>query len=366
MVIFTPLNNRLVTTSPRLWSNWLVTVEMKLDEFRPGIESLSRTYSDVADILDLEDRAVRQHFYDVLSSWHRALSPDYEFLAKYEESVLRDRASIEKHNQNVGQLDDVVRQRDYENIPTWSAYLLNTLRRYVTKVEDAAKRHAGRLEGEGEASEALKAREDYRAAGLLLREMEQTELSHALRLAVKKANAAVEEAETAAESARAAAGIASGSTLTQRFEALSNEQLRTAKIFRWLTVIGVFLGIFLTYWMAFPFGEFDAIELSAGDAILRVSLLGAVLGLATYFGRQAGYHRDLGIWAKTIKEQLLTFDGYMEPLHDEQLRDAMRVSFAARVFGPTPEYREDSGVTLSSSMASGLLEMVGKSQNNAK
>lgn len=339
---------------------------MSLNEFRTGIESLSRAYADVADAFALEDPAVRQQFYDVLHSWYLALSPDYEFLAEYEESVLRDKESIDKHNETVARLDDLVRQRDYENISTWSTYLLDTLRGYVTRVEDAAKRQAGKLEGDGKKSEAVKARGDYRTAGLLLREMEQAALSHSLRIAVKKAKTAVTEAEAAAESAKAAAGIASGSRLTDRFAALSTEQLGTATKFRWLTVIGVVVGILVTYWLAFPPGEPHATGITAGDAIIRVSLLGAVLGLATYFGRQAGYHRDLGIWAKTIEEQLLTFDGYMEPLHDEQLRDALRVSFAARVFGPTPEYREDSGVMLSSSFTSGLSEMFGKSQTNAK
>lgn len=340
--------------------------EMRLNEFLAGIESLTRAYADAADIFEVEDPAERQHLYDVLTSWHQALSPDYEFLAKYEESVLRGKESVDQHNETVGRLSDLITQRDYENISTWSIYLLNTLRRYVARVEDAAKRQAGELEGGGKKPEALRARNDYRAAGLLLREMEQIDLSHSLRIAVKKAKAAVAEAETAAESARTAAGIASGSTLTTRFAALSTEQLHTATKFRWLTVICVVMGIFGTYWLAFSPDASPAAEITAGDAILRVSLLGAVLGLATYFGRQAGYHRDLGTWAKTIKEQLLTFDGYMEPLHDEQLRDAMRASFAARVFGPTPEYREDSGVTLSSSVTSALLEMVGKSQTNAK
>jgi hypothetical protein len=340
---------------------------MRLNDFLPGINLLNDAYSDVADTLELENPTVRQRIYDVLTSWNRALSPEYEFLSTYEELVLGDRKSIEKHSETIDHLNHLMRQGDYQNISTWSTYLLNTLARYVARVDEAAKRKAGRLAASGEEeAEALKAREDRRAAGLFLKEIEQANLTHTLHMAVAHAKAAVAEAEAAAESAKTAAGIASGSRLTDRFSALSIEQLNTAKKFRWLTVIGVVVGILGTYWLAFPFGESHSTDISAGDAIIRVSLLGAVLGLATYFGRQAGYHRDLGIWAKTIKEQLLTFDGYMEPLHNEQLRDAMRVSFAARVFGPTPEYREDSGVTLSSSVTNGLLEMAGKSQSNAK
>lgn len=334
---------------------------MKLNEFRPGIESLNRAYNDVKDQLGTEDSVVSERVHDVLSLWGEALGKDYEFLTTYEESVLHGPGPINDHNEEVQQLGDDIRRLDSKNIAIWSRYPLNTLRNYVTEVATTARNEAGKFEDNGEAPDASKARNDYRAAQLLLTRIQQAELSHLLRMAVKTAGNAVTEAETAAENAKTAAGIASGSTLTERFEELSNDHLRTGRRFRWLMATGVIAGIMGTYVLAFASGASNGTGTTTGDAIIKVSLLGAVLGLATYFGRQAAYHRDIGTWARTIKVQLLTFEGYMEPLHDETLRDAMRASFAARVFGSSPESKEDSGVTLSSSFMSELLATVGKS-----
>jgi hypothetical protein len=338
---------------------------MKLSEFRTGLESLNEAYRDVTDQLRMEDSEANAGVSDLLIIWWEALSSDYEFLSTYEESVLRDKKSIDDHKDTVEQLGNVLRQRDSKNIEIWSGYLLNTLQKYVAKVAQTAQDKAARAEGAGEKSEASKARDDYRRTLLFSTRIEQADLSQRLRMAVKKARAAAKEAESAAESAKTAAGVASGSRLTERFAALSKQQLRTATQFRWLTAVGVLVGIVGMYWLAFAPGVSHASEATTGDAIIRVSLLGAVLGLATYFGRQAGYHRDLGTWAKTIEEQLLTFDGYMEPIHDETIRDGMRAAFAARVFGSSPESKDDSGVTLGSSFISELLAVVGKSGANA-
>lgn len=338
---------------------------MKLSEFRTVLESLNEAYREVSDQLRMEDSEANAGFSDVLLIWWEALSPDYEFLSTYEESVLRDKKSVDDHKDTVEQLGNVLRQYDSKNIEIWSGYLLSTLQKYVARVAQTARDKAARFEGSGEKSEASKARDDQRRTLLLETRIEQAKLSQHLRMTVKKANEAVRELEEAAISAQTAAGFVSGARLTQRFEELSKDHLKSASGFRWLTAIGVVVGIAGTYFLAFVPGVSHGFATTTGDAILRVSLLGAVLGLATYFGRQAAYHRDLGTWARTIKEQLLTFDGYVAPLHDESLRDQMRAAFATRVFGSSPESKEDSGVTLSSSFMSELLAMTGKSGANA-
>jgi hypothetical protein len=338
---------------------------MKLSELSTGLENLNAAYRGVADQLGMEDSEANAGFKDVLYIWWEALSPEYEFLSTYEESVLRDKKSIDGHEDTVEQLGLALRQRDSKNIELWSGYLLSTLQNYAGKVAQTAQDKAARAEGAGEKSEASKARDDYRRTLLLATRIEQADLSQRLRAAVKEARAAAKEAQSAAESAKIAAGVASGAELTKRFAALSKKQLGTATWFRWLTAVGVLVGIGGTYWIAFGAGVSHPAETTTGDAIIRVSLLGAVLGLATYFGRQAGYHRDLGTWAKTIEEQLLTFDGYMEPIHDENIRDGMRAAFAARVFGSSPDSKDDAGVTLGSSFISELLAAVGKSGANA-
>lgn len=313
----------------------------------------------------MEDSAVFERVHDLLRIWGQALGKDYEFLAAYEEFVLLGQEAVETHSEEVRQLADALKRLDSKNIEIWSMYLLNALKNHVADVVKTAKSEAAKLEGEGKRPEATTARNDYRTAELLLAGIEQANLSHLLRTAVKEARIAVREAETAAESAKTAAGVASGSKLTERFAALSKRQLRTATLFRWLTAVAVLAGIVGTYWIAFAPGASQPAETTTGDAIIRVSLLGAVMGLATYFGRQAGYHRDLGTWAKTIEEQLLTFDGYMEPVHDETIRDGMRAAFATRVFGSSPDSKDDSGVTLGTSFINELLAVVGKPGANA-
>lgn len=334
---------------------------MTLSEFNVGLESLNEAYSEVTDQLRMEDSEANASIRDVLHIWWEALSSDYHFLPTYEESVLWDKKSIDGHKDTVEQLVGALRQRDSKNIEIWSGYLLGTLQKYVAKVTQTARDKAARFEGSGEKSEASKVRDDYRKASLLSTRIEQALLSQQLRMAVKKARITVQEVEAAAVSAQTAAGFVSGARLTERFEALSKDHLRSARIFRWLTAIGAIAGITGAYFLAFTPGFSHGGATTTGDAILRVSLLAAVLGLATYFGRQAAYHRDLGTWARTIKEQLLTFDGYVEPLHDESLRNQMRAAFAARVFGSSPESKEESGVALTSSLMSELLAAAGKS-----
>jgi hypothetical protein len=335
---------------------------MKLSDFRPWIESLRKTYNDVKDQLGKEDHEEAfERAFDVIRLWNQALGGEYEFSTEHAVLVLHGQEAVDDHKGEFKDLEEALKQRDAENITAGCRLLLGTLKNYVADVAKIAKNKAATLEGNGAKHLALTVRNDGRTAEMLLTQIEQANLSHSLRMAVKEATAAVKEAQSAAESAKTAAGVASGSKLTQRFAALSKQQLRTATRFRWLTAVGVLVGIGGTYWIAFASGASHSGGTTTGDAIIRVSLLGAVLGLATYFGRQAGYHRDIGTWAKTIEEQLLTFDGYMEPIHDETIRDGMRAAFAARVFGSTPESKDDSGVTLGSSFINELLAAVGKS-----
>lgn len=338
---------------------------MTLSELKTGLESLNEGYRDVADQLSMDDPEAYARVKDVLHIWAEALSLDYDFLPTYEESVLRDEKSIKAHNEVVEQLGNALRQLDSKNIVIWSGYLLSTLHKYVAKVGRTTWDKAGKHEGEGQKAEARKARDDGRRALLLETRIDQAELSQHLRAAVNHAKTTVQQVEAAAVSAQTAAGFVSGARLAERFETLSTDHLKTAHTFRVLTVTGVALGVLGTFFLAFLPGFAHGEATTTGDAILRVSLLGAVLGLATYFGRQAAYHRDLGTWARTIREQLLTFDGYVEPLSDQDLRNHLRAAFAARVFGSSPESKEDSGVTLSTSFMSQLLAAAGKSAANA-
>lgn len=331
---------------------------MTLTDLRPGIESLNVPFNEVADQLRMEDPEAHARITDVIRIWGDALGPYYDLLATHESSILVDRKSIGDHETEVKQLRDALTHRDPDNIVIWSGYLLNTLHRHVSKVVRVASDKASRYEHNPE--EASKARDDSRRAAVLETRIEQADMTQELRAALKHARTTVQELDAAAASARTAAGFVSGANLTERFEKLSTDHLKSALTFRWLTVAGVTVGIMGTFVLWFVPGVSHGGTTTTGDAILRISLLGAILGLATYFGRQAAYHRDLGTWARTIKEQLLTFDGYVEPLTDNELRNHLRADFAARVFGSSPESKEDTGVSLSSNFMGELLAAAGK------
>lgn len=252
-----------------------------------------------------------------------------------------------------------MRQVHPQSIEIWSEYLRSTLKTYL---EWVAKNALVELHGPHGSDSDLgvhKANNNYRTINLLISRLEVADLSYRLRQGLEQARQAVVEAKAAAEAAKKAAGVASGSTLTERFKALARKHFWAATAFRILTTLGVILGIWggLNISVAGMAGSANA---TTGDAIIRVSLLAGVLGLATYFGRQAAYHRDVSTWASTIKEQLLTFDGYTEPVGNEDLRDQMRAAFAARVFGSSPESKDDAGVTLSSPVLSEVAAMFAK------
>ena len=338
---------------------------MTLNDMKSGVMVLDATNTKVTDELWMEQSTVNVAATEMLRVWWEALGPDYEFLSTYIAAVLEGQKAVADYQTSVEQLDASLNQEDAKNIGLWSGYLLNTLSNYVSKVERAARDRAGRFEDEGRKDDALLARNDHRKALLLETRIEQTKISQHLRTAVATATELVQQIQASAESAQTAAGFVSGAKLADRFETLSQDQLKTAWIFRLLTVIGVALGVAGTFFLAFLPAFAHGAATTTGDAILRVSLLGAVLGLATYFGRQAAYHRDQGTWARTIKEQLLTFDGYVDPLKDQDLKDHLRAAFASRVFGSSPESKDDSGVTLSSAFMSDLLAAAGKSAANA-
>lgn len=335
-------------------------MSMSRTDFDAGITSLANAYRESTDELAHTDPAANQLVLNVLQLWWELLSVDLQFVDGYEQTVLPDAKSVREHEEAVQQLDSSIRRFDSKNIEIVSLYLLGTLKNYAKKVEKLVIDRAGRVRGaEGHtAPEFQTAQNERRTITLLLARVEQAELSHQLRQATQRAMTAVEAAEKAAEDARKAAGVASRSKLTERFEALAQRHFKAATLFRILTAVGVLGGII---WGSIHADAMSGTETdTTAEAILRVSLLAGILGLATYFGRQAAYHRDVSTWASTIKEQLLTFDGYIDPVDDAQLRDQMRAAFAARVFGSSPESKDEPGVTLSSPVLSEVAAMFTK------
>ncbi|MEV7574432.1 hypothetical protein AB0P28_15170 [Pseudarthrobacter sp. NPDC089323] len=122
---------------------------MTLSELKTGLESLNEGYREVADQLSMDDPEAYARVMDVLHIWAEALSPDYDFLSTYEDSVLREEKAIKGHNEVVEQLGNALRQRDSKNIVIWSGYLLSTLHKYVAKVGRTAWDKAARCNSHG-------------------------------------------------------------------------------------------------------------------------------------------------------------------------------------------------------------------------
>jgi len=340
------------------WSN--ETVSMRRRDFEAGISTLANAYRAATAELEWADPAADQRVNDLIQIWWEVFTDEYRFMDQHVQIVLADPKSIADYKEAIEQLSAAVLQHDSKNIEILSGTLFGTLKDYLKKVEKLAIEWASKTtDAEGKVPpQSIQAQNERRTIGLLLARLEQLELSHQLRLATQQAKLAVDEAKKAAEDAKTAAGVASGSKLTERFAALAKRHFIAATTFRALTAMGVLAGIF---WGSSHADALSGAEAtSTAQAILRVSLLAGILGLATYFGRQAAYHRDVSTWASTIKEQLLTFDGYTDPVTDSTLRDQMRAAFAARVFGSSPESKDEPGVTLSSPVLSEVAAMVTK------
>lgn len=333
---------------------------MTLSDFVPGLEQLNLALAESSSESD-SDYFARQRAQDVAVIWWDSVADDYHFMEMYVEFVLNGADEIQDYKVTLSNLEQSIRERKDRDTEIWADRLLGILKAYVSKVKSLTLQRvrSGGAKPEGVEHADFSAHMELRAVSLLIARIENVDYSLQLRKAVRDSRQDAADAHTAAESARNAAGMASGSTLTARFNSLASRHFWAATSFRILTAAGVIFGLWFA--LEVSIGESVAGPVgSPGHAILRISLLAGVLGLATYFGRQAAYHRDVSTWARTIKEQLLTFDGYMEPVTDDELRHQMRAAFAARVFGPSPESKEDGSVTLSSPVLSELATAVAK------
>lgn len=346
----------------RTWSNDLVELEaMQRRDFVDDIQALSAAYGEVVDQLMMEHPLTQQRFNDVRTLWWDVVSDDFGFLDTYVGPILSDPKSVARHKDVVKHLGWALEQRDAKNIDIWTESLLGVLRTYLRKVEKESIERFTNIRNRPDIDSVVTQRVqlERRTVGVLISQIEQLEMSQRLRKANLLADTAVKDAQRAAEDASKAAGVASRSKLTTRFAALGRKHFWAATAFRVFTAVGVFAGLWATLTVSLD-DVISGPDTATAEAILRVSFLAGVLGLATYFGRQAAYHRDVSTWASTIKEQLLTFDGYVDPILDDDLRNQMRAAFAARVFGSSPESKDEPGVTLSSPVLSEVAAMFTK------
>jgi hypothetical protein len=164
--------------------------------------------------------------------------------------------------------------------------------------------------------------------------------------------AAEEDARKAKESAaeaQQAAGITGDAALSSFYAALAKEEKDAANNFRKVTVIMAFLGAAATaLFVMGPSVGLGWLDIPAGDyvhLIQRAVFVAGVFGLAGYFARQAHQHRSMANWASALSVQLKTFDAYVRAIESADVKDELRKTFGARVFGDHPAMKGEPNVT---------------------
>ncbi len=164
----------------------------------------------------------------------------------------------------------------------------------------------------------------------------------------REARALVEEASTAAEAAKDAAGIAGGASLSEHFQHYARGERLAANAFRIATILVIASAAIV----ALVWGHPDPDDWAG--TIYRLALLAGIGGLSAYLGRQAGQHRRMFNWAKSMDVQLKSFPAFMQPIPEDERGEIYR-AFARRVLGAPPEKGVEGADDVS---ASQLAEMV--------
>lgn len=152
---------------------------------------------------------------------------------------------------------------------------------------------------------------------------------------------AVKEAEGARDLAQTAAGVTGSAALSSYFSGYATTELRSANVFRIATIGSIVIAIVAAlagpYFL--PFASPDAMT-EWQEVVYRLTVVLGIGALAAYFGRQAGQHRNVYNWARSIQVQLESFPAFAE-MADETQRSESFSLFARRVLGAPPERQRD-------------------------
>lgn len=198
----------------------------------------------------------------------------------------------------------------------------------------------------------------------LLTELHRVEAEASFRRLEQRAEAAVEKSEDSASRASIAAGKTGESALASHYDSLAKDEHAAATLFRWLTA---FLALIAGGGaLAFVLGAGSGVpwlDIQAGDYVHLVQrglLIAAILGLAGYFARQAHQHRSMANWSGSLAVQLKTFESYLSPIEDDEVKNELRRTFAARVFGDHPALKGESAVTPTTEMGEKAIDLAAK------
>lgn len=166
------------------------------------------------------------------------------------------------------------------------------------------------------------------------RDLDDESLRRRTQLALERAESAAEKATTASEKASDAAGMSGNASLSGHFATYANGERAAANAFRVLTIFAVIAGLTGVLLI----GPLDSADWAG--LTYRIAIAAAAAALATYLGRQAGQHRRMYNWAKSLEVQLQSFPAFVEPIDDDDRVEIYR-TFARRVLSAPPEKRTE-------------------------
>lgn len=236
------------------------------------------------------------------------------------------------------------------DLRTWAQELRNALQ---SNLRDFSKFDFSRISGV-EADDFLKFLSEVRTRLHALDEQAR------LQNLVARASNAVTQTEAAAETAAKAAGKTGDDVMSSFYQALADREGKEARIFRWLTVtLALVAGGFSFMFVIGNGGEVPWLDIS-GDyvpLVQKVVLVAGIFGLAAYFARQAHQHRSMANWAGSLAVQLQTFDAYLAAIESIEVKDELRKSFAARVFGDHPAMKGEPSLAPAAELGEKALEV---------
>lgn len=158
--------------------------------------------------------------------------------------------------------------------------------------------------------------------------------------AVHAAENSATAATTAADATKAAAGIAGDATMSSFYAKMAAKETETADKFRRLTAGFSYAAVATAaIFVLLPSGLLPSLDLALNDyarLLQKAVFVAAIFGLAGYFARQAHQHRSMANWSGSLAVQLQTFDAYLASIDNPGVKDELRKTFAARVFGDHP------------------------------
>ncbi len=141
------------------------------------------------------------------------------------------------------------------------------------------------------------------------------------------------------EEAQKASGVVAQGALSEAFDALSTEERKAAGRFRVATFALVSVSVLV---LTVPplFDLISEIDLSRGEPtvelISRLAVSAAVGGAAAYSARQAGHHRRVHVWAKSIATQLRSLNSFIAPISEDSVRNVVIEATARRMLSEPP------------------------------